>query len=82
MLRKQLEEDKRKVEIISTVPLSKEQLNRIKQLIQEKFGNDLVAINKVQKNIIGGLIIRFGDIVIDQSLRTRLDRIEKELYGY
>ena len=35
--------------------------------------------NEVDARLIGGAVIRAGDLVIDGSLRTRLDRMAFEL---
>lgn len=36
---------------------------------------------KVDKSIIGGMIIRIGDRVVDSSIKTQLYNISKELYN-
>lgn len=35
----------------------------------------------VDKEIIGGMVIRIGDRVVDSSIRTKLDKMSKKLYG-
>jgi F-type H+-transporting ATPase subunit delta len=35
---------------------------------------------EVDKDIIGGMIIRIGDRVVDSSIRSKLDAMAKELY--
>ena len=34
---------------------------------------------KVDESLIGGMVIRIGDRVVDSSIRTKLDRLTKEL---
>ena len=36
---------------------------------------------KVDKDIIGGMIIRIGDRVVDSSVKTKIYNISKELYN-
>ena len=33
----------------------------------------------LDKSLIGGMVIRIGDRVVDSSIRTKLEGIEKEL---
>ncbi len=58
------------------------------QDFKEKINAKLIATTKyksfkikytVDEDIIGGLIIRIGDRVVDSSVRTKLDKISKEL---
>lgn len=34
----------------------------------------------VDKSLIGGMVIRIGDRVVDSSIRTKLDKLTKQLY--
>ena len=34
---------------------------------------------KTDKSVMGGLVIRFGDIQIDASLKTKLENLKKQL---
>ena len=34
---------------------------------------------EVDKNLIGGMVIRMGDKVVDSSIRTKLEKLEREL---
>ena len=35
----------------------------------------------VQENLIGGMVIRIGDRVVDGSVRNKLDNLTRELRG-
>ena len=37
------------------------------------------CIYDVDKNLIGGMVIKMGDRVVDSSIRTKLDRLQREL---
>ncbi len=62
------------VEVVSAMPLSDDELNRIKGEI----GADSVT-NRVDPNILGGLVLRTEDRVVDGSVRTGLDDIAGSL---
>lgn len=67
-------------EVTSAVPLSEEQKNQIKTKLLET--TDYVNYEMrfcVDEAIIGGLIIRVGDRVVDSSIRTRINLMAKEL---
>lgn len=34
---------------------------------------------KIDKDLIGGMVIRMGDRVVDSSIRTKLDKLERQL---
>ena len=44
--------------------------------VYEKFE----MIFSVDKNIIGGMIIRIGDRVVDSSIRSKIESLAKDLY--
>ena len=33
----------------------------------------------MDKNLIGGMVIKMGDRVVDSSIRTKLDKLQREL---
>lgn len=68
-------------EIVSAIPLSESQTHAIEELISKKFKAEVKFVNRVDKSIIGGIIVKFGDIVIDESLKSQLDRLKHDIYG-
>jgi len=69
-------------EIISTVPLKPEQISTISALIEEKFHKRVQFTNRIDRSIVGGIVISFDDIIIDQSIKAQLDELKKKSYGY
>jgi F-type H+-transporting ATPase subunit delta len=56
-------------------PLEKQ----ITQTLQEKFGSTVQTIVETDPAIIGGLVVRIGDRVVDDSIRTHLQQLQAAL---
>ncbi len=65
--------------VSSAVPLSSEQQERVRQQLQMQYRTPLDLHFQVDESIIGGLIIRVGDQVLDNSLRTRLNNVQRSM---
>lgn len=66
-------------EVISAVPLDEAQRARILTELQGRYGEGLTINFKEDETLIGGLIIRIGDQVLDNSLRARLGAIQRNM---
>jgi F-type H+-transporting ATPase subunit delta len=66
-------------EVISAVPLDEAQRAKIASELRERYGDGLELRFSVDPSLIGGLIIRIGDQVLDNSLRTRLSAIQRNM---
>jgi F-type H+-transporting ATPase subunit delta len=66
-------------EITSAVELSNEQRDHITNDLRGRYGENLQLTFQVDETLIGGLIIRVGDQVLDNSLRTRLGAIQRNM---
>ncbi|WP_297816616.1 F0F1 ATP synthase subunit delta [uncultured Lactobacillus sp.] len=65
---------------ITAVSLEKEELDRIAQAYAKKNNlNNLYLTNEVDPSILGGVILRVGDKIIDGSIRTKLQKIREQL---
>lgn len=58
--------------VTSATKLSKKQIDEIASALQKRLGCDVKVEIKIDENLIGGAVIRAGDVVIDGSLRARL----------
>lgn len=68
-------------EITSAVALSEAQREKIAADLRGRYGDSLQLTYKVDETLIGGLIIRVGDQVLDNSLRTRMGAIQRNMTG-
>ena len=72
-------DDIKEVEIISAIPLNETQKNEIKNKLSAKLNKKIVSEWVTDENIIGGLVFKIGDDVIDTSLKKSLDDISKNI---
>jgi F-type H+-transporting ATPase subunit delta len=58
--------------VIAAYPVSDEQRNKIAAALKAKLGREVNIECEIDESLLGGVIIRAGDTVIDGSLRGRL----------
>lgn len=63
------------VEVISVSQLKDEQLAKITAAMEQRLSRKVKLNCKIDKSVIAGVVIRAGDMVIDGSIRGRLDRL-------
>lgn len=66
-------------EVISAVALTDSQLEAIREKLGAMTGKTIVLNNKIDKEVLGGIKLRYMGIQLDGSLKSRLDSIEKGL---
>jgi F-type H+-transporting ATPase subunit delta len=68
------------VEISSKRNLSEEEKENLSHYIVKLCGaKEIIVKQKVDKNILGGLIIKYGDKILDASLRTVVGELKKSI---
>ena len=66
--------------ISSAVALSSEQKDKIEQKLLETTKYERIeGVYEIDKDLIGGLIIRIQDVVVDSSLKTQIAKLSKSL---
>jgi F-type H+-transporting ATPase subunit delta len=71
-------------DVTTAVPLDTELEGQVAQRLATHFGRDPQKItirSRVDPSIIGGVIARVGDEVIDDSVRGRIERLRRTLAG-
>lgn len=66
-------------EVTSALPLTKEEQEAIKKNVLSKIGKDTKVDFNVDPQILGGLVVRVGDKVIDGSVAGQLEGLRKTL---
>jgi F-type H+-transporting ATPase subunit delta len=67
------------VEVVSAVALDAAQQDKLKQALNTRLRRQVHMQNSVDASLLGGAVIRAGDLVIDGSLKGRLERLGTEL---
>lgn len=68
-------------DVTTAVPLDDEDRLKLAQRITDMVGKPIVLRVKVDPGIVGGIIIRIGDKLIDGSIRSKLAALRRELGG-
>lgn len=68
------------VNVTSALPLSEDQKKRVEERLLETTGFVSLEMEyAVDESLLGGLVIRIGDRVVDSSIKTRLEEIRRDL---
>lgn len=65
--------------VTSAVPLTDEERAALEQTLAQRFAGDLEAEYQVDPALIGGVVVRVGDEVIDGSLASKLASLRERL---
>lgn len=66
--------------VTTAVPLRAEQCEKIEQRLLETTSYTTMEMTyMLDKSLIGGMVIRIGDRVVDSSISTKLSELQKEL---
>ena len=66
-------------EVISAQPLSDADQKALAESLKKRFGKEVKLVGKVDESLLGGAVIRAGDIVIDGSIQGRLHKLASVL---
>jgi F-type H+-transporting ATPase subunit delta len=68
-------------EVTSAEPLSDAQLSDLKAALKSSLGRDVALSTKVDGSILGGLIVKVGSRMMDNSLKTKLQNLKIAMKG-
>ena len=68
-------------EVTTAIPLDDDDKLRLAQRITDLVGRPVVLRAKVDPGVVGGIVIRIGDKLIDGSIRSKLASLRRELGG-
>lgn len=66
-------------EVVSASPLSDAQQNAIAESLKKRLGREVSLECSVDESLVGGAVIRAGDLVIDGSVASKLERMGSRL---
>ena len=67
------------VSVTSAVELDDALVSDIGKRIEEQAGRRVELSSSVDPDLLGGLVVRVGNMVLDASLRNRLERLRKQV---
>ncbi len=67
------------VEVIAAREIAPPQQKRLMEALKRRLGRDVRMHTRIDDTLIGGAIVRAGDLVIDGSLKGRLARLGSAL---
>jgi F-type H+-transporting ATPase subunit delta len=73
------EEGQLSVELTTAFELSEDETRAIVEQIQKASGRTVEATRSVNPDLIGGIVLQAGSLRVDASVRSRLERLQREL---
>ncbi len=67
------------VEVVSAYPLASAQETLLVNALTARFGKQVTLSSRVDESLIGGVVVRVGDKVIDGSVRGRIEQLGNQL---
>lgn len=67
------------ITVVSAFPMSDAQTTKVTASLQQRFAQDVHVSVEVDSTLMGGIVVRFGDLVIDASVRGRLNKLASTL---
>ena len=68
-------------EAATAVPMTAEQVVRLTESLQTLTGKTVRLTTQVDAALVGGVVVRLGDRILDGSVRGKLERLERLLSG-
>ncbi|MGO3353795.1 MAG: F0F1 ATP synthase subunit delta [Halomonas sp.] len=72
-------EQRIEVSVTSAYTLNSKQQTKLANALKKRLNREISITTQVDKSLIGGVILRAGDTVIDGSVRGRLNRLSEAL---
>ena len=66
-------------QVTTAMPMDQQQQNKVRQALERRTGKTILMQTKVSPDILGGVVARVGDQIIDASVRQRLTALRRQL---
>jgi F-type H+-transporting ATPase subunit delta len=67
------------VHLVSAVELDDSVVNKLKDQIGEQVDREIELSKDVDPDILGGIVLRVGNVVLDASIKNRLEQLRKQV---
>ena len=71
--------NRKRVHAISAHPLTNENIDRLKAALNKILGKTILIDTEVDESLIGGIMLRIGDQVADDTIRNRLEILKRTI---
>lgn len=68
-----------RAEVITATPMPERYYMQLQKTLEATTGKKVVIVKKQDPSIIGGVVTKIGDRVLDGSIKNRLDELREEL---
>jgi F-type H+-transporting ATPase subunit delta len=65
--------------VTAAAPLPADELDRVRRALEKRTGRKVIIETAVDPDLIGGIVARVGDLVLDGSVRSQLDELRRRL---
>ena len=72
-------ENSKDVKVLTAYPMSDSELDALKKKLSQYFSSNVDVTVEIDKGLIGGLVIKSDDVVIDGSIRGKLNKLAESL---
>lgn len=69
------------VTVTSCKPLSAAMREKLVKKLEAVYKKKIILTEKVDETLIGGIVVKYGDTMLDGSVKTRLDNMQKQISG-
>lgn len=73
--------DKMVAHVTSAKKVSAAQTKEIVSILESKTGKKISLETRIDETLIGGVVIQYGSTLIDNSVKTKLDKMKRQLKG-
>ena len=67
------------VTVTTAVAMTPEQKERLRSALEQKLRRTVRITERIERSILGGVIVQYGDTRIDNSVKYRLDALKERL---
>ena len=64
---------------ITAVPMLPRQCDALREKLEHITGKTVVLTNRTDESLLGGITLRYGGVQLDDSIRSRLDKLRRSL---
>lgn len=69
------------VKVTSSMPLSDGLKAKLKAKLEKVWGKSVILTEKVDPDIMGGIVVNYGNTMMDGSVKSKLEAIQKQIKG-